>query len=256
MDDSMEEEGDSLFSLPGLSHRSRALYQTPPQPIHPSTSTGPIPPVGLGFHSAVVPQHLPEMDESFEQPNRWRATGDRGASPPDISTSTAYDYGQQDEQEQDDEEEEEEVGVEGSYEASESSSAQYDPDTDPEGFAQRLDELAGVLEIGEEESKAIRWGLPISQKQKQGPDLPLADFRKLINHHLNTTEWKYTSSIPVVLPIPGRSGDTLPIGGGLTVDSGDIHPIRVLGRGWTERDEWIEMDSGSEDMQIEYTGGL
>ncbi|WWD00242.1 hypothetical protein V866_007151 [Kwoniella sp. B9012] len=256
MDDSMEEEGDSLFSLPGPSHRPRALYQTPPQPIHPSTSAGP--PVGLGFHASVVPQHLPEMDESFEQPNRWRGTGDRGASPPDISTSTSYDYSQQEDQEQgqDEEEEEEEMGEEGSYEASESSSAQYDPDADPEGFAQRLDELAGVLEIGEEESKAIRWGLPISRKQKQGPDLPLADFRKLINHHLTTTEWRYTSSIPSVLPIPGRSGEIHPIGGGLTVDSGDIHPIRVLGRGWAERDEWIEMDSGSEDMQLEYTGGL
>ncbi|WVW78802.1 hypothetical protein I302_100764 [Kwoniella bestiolae CBS 10118] len=252
MDDSME-EGDSLFSLPGPSHRPRALYQTPPQPINPTSTSAPNTAVGLGFQSSVVPEHLPEMEDSFEQPNTWRA-GAGGASPPDISTSTSYEYAQHEEQDEEAEGEGEEE-EEGSYEASESSSAQYDPEADPEGFAQRLDELAGVLEIGEEESKAIRWGLPISKKQKRGPGLPLNEFRKLINHHLNSTEWKYTSSTPSVLLIPGRSGDILPIGGGL-MDLGDVHPIRVLGRGWTEKDDWLEMDSGSEGMQVEPMGGL
>jgi hypothetical protein len=41
---------------------------------------------------------------------------------------------------------------------SDSSSIMFDPDVDPEGFARRLDELAGSLEMGEEEARAIRWG--------------------------------------------------------------------------------------------------
>jgi hypothetical protein len=41
---------------------------------------------------------------------------------------------------------------------SETSSIMFDYDVDPEGFARRLDELAGTLEVGEEEARALRWG--------------------------------------------------------------------------------------------------
>jgi hypothetical protein len=65
-----------------------------------------------------------------------------------------------DEGEDDDEEDEEE-----DYAASETSSAMYDPDADPEGFARRQDELAGILEIGEEETRALKWGPPLRRLQ-------------------------------------------------------------------------------------------
>jgi hypothetical protein len=56
--------------------------------------------------------------------------------------------------------------VEGDGEGhSETSSAMFDPDADPEGFARRQDELAGVLEMGEKEAKAIRWGPAIGRER-------------------------------------------------------------------------------------------
>ncbi|WWC87152.1 uncharacterized protein L201_002038 [Kwoniella dendrophila CBS 6074] len=241
MDDSVD-EGDSLFSVPGRPNiQPRALYQTPPQLV---TSR---PEVGVSFHASVVPQQLPEYDESFEQPNRWV----EGASPPDISTSTSYGY-DQDEQEEGVEGVEERDGEpeeqEGSYEASEGSSAQYDPDTDPEGFAQRLDELAGVLEITPAESNAIKWGLPLSKKQKPS-NIPIDSFRKLVNHHLDSTEWRYDSTKLVTLPILGRSIDP-----NMIEDSDDMHPIRVFGRGWTEKDDWLEPEP--DDMEVDPSGLL
>ncbi|WRT65098.1 uncharacterized protein IL334_002040 [Kwoniella shivajii] len=237
MDESIE-EGDSLFSLPGRPNvNPRSLYHTPPQASGGNR-------VGLGLDPTIVPAHLPESEESFEQPNRWS-----GASPPDISTS--YEYPQQGEEEEEDgipveeqgEEEEDEDG-EGSYAASEGSSAQYDPEADPETFARRLDELAGILEISEQESNANKWGIPIINKKNQ--DIPLHDFRSLINLHLTSTEWKY-SSPALLVPLPGR---TASFGGGLPMNHDTvIHPIRVLGRGWTDRDDWLDDDSDS--MQVE-----
>lgn len=64
------------------------------------------------------------------------------------------------------EEEEEEVEGDETYPESESSAA-YDPDEDPEGWAERLDELAGVLEVSEEEARALRWG-PAIGLEKDG----------------------------------------------------------------------------------------
>lgn len=66
--------------------------------------------------------------------------------------------GDEGEGEDDEEEEEEGEGDEEEYAASETSSAMYDAAADPEGFATRLDELAGVLEMGEEEMQALKWG--------------------------------------------------------------------------------------------------
>lgn len=47
---------------------------------------------------------------------------------------------------------------------SETSSVMFDYDVDPEGFARRLDELAGTLEVGEEEARALRWGPEIGKE--------------------------------------------------------------------------------------------
>lgn len=82
----------------------------------------------------------------------------------DYVDSEAYEGEHQEEydeeEEEGDEEEEEEEGEEAdeSYPESEGSSAAFDPDNDPVGFAERLDELAGVLEMGEAEARALRWG--------------------------------------------------------------------------------------------------
>jgi hypothetical protein len=50
---------------------------------------------------------------------------------------------------------------------SETSSVMFDYDVDPEGFARRLDELAGTLEVGEEEARALRRG-PAVVKEGNG----------------------------------------------------------------------------------------
>jgi hypothetical protein len=47
---------------------------------------------------------------------------------------------------------------------SETSSVMFDYDVDPEGFARRLDELAGTLEVGQEEARALRWGPAIGKE--------------------------------------------------------------------------------------------
>lgn len=60
-------------------------------------------------------------------------------------------------------EDQEEYYDEGGEETfSEGSSAVFDPDNDPAGFAERLDELAGVLEVREDEARAVRWGPDLS----------------------------------------------------------------------------------------------
>jgi hypothetical protein len=74
-------------------------------------------------------------------------------------------------------EEEEEGGGEDEGEElmSETSSAMFDPDADPEGWGRRLDELAGVLEMGEVEARAIRWG-PAIGKVKSSKWATLHDY--------------------------------------------------------------------------------
>jgi hypothetical protein len=60
-------------------------------------------------------------------------------------------------------EDEDEYYDEGAEETfSEGSSAVFDADNDPAGFAERLDELAGVLEVREDEARAVRWGPDLS----------------------------------------------------------------------------------------------
>jgi len=57
---------------------------------------------------------------------------------------------------------------------SETSSVMFDYDVDPEGFARRLDELAGTLEVGEEEARALRWG-PSIGKEANGSSFQSGD---------------------------------------------------------------------------------
>ncbi|OCF30459.1 hypothetical protein I316_07895 [Kwoniella heveanensis BCC8398] len=250
MDDSISiDEGDSLFSVPGAGpSAARALYHTPPQSI-----VNAAPPVGLGLHPSVVPQHLPEYDESFEAPNRWDRTG---ASPAAEEASIEYGLNSEEELEGgngNDDEGEGEEDDEG-YAHSESSSAQYDPDADPEGFAQRLDELAGVLEVGEEEARAVRWG-PAVGKEREAPGLPLGDFKNLINHHLTSTEWRFSPPALMLPTIPGRPSTTSALAAmDLLNDTGDMHPIRVLGRGWVEMDDELHTEDEYDPMSSPVRG--
>ena len=125
-------------------------------------------------------------------------------------------------------------GGEGEQDAkSETSSVMFDYDVDPEGFARRLDELAGTLEVGEEEARALRWGPAIGKEGKGqcqsyhqarwadpvAPLLSTTDFKALVNHHLDTTEWRYTQNNDGT--VEGRGGAP---GGQMA-----SHPIKVLG---------------------------
>jgi hypothetical protein len=80
-----------------------------------------------------------------------------------------YDEGETrlegDEQEEEGEDDHVNEEDEEDYDASsDTSSVIFDPKTDPEGFARRLDELAGVLEVSEQEAQALKWGAPIKRQ--------------------------------------------------------------------------------------------
>jgi hypothetical protein len=156
----------------------------------------------------------------------------------------------EDEEEEEEEREEEEEEVEREEEASaksETSSVMYDPEVDPEGFARRLDELSGTLEVGQEEARALRWGPaigvkddgesypPVSmiQPDSLAPLLSIADFKTLVNHHLDNTDWKYEGSQD------GPMVDARGFGG---VTS---HPIRVMGPTRVEANRLGEMEMGA-----------
>lgn len=68
----------------------------------------------------------------------------------------------------------EDDGAEHGHDTSLSTDAEYDsdasslgfhPDDNPEAWAERLDELAGVLEMSEGEARAMRWGPPIGAER-------------------------------------------------------------------------------------------
>ena len=70
-----------------------------------------------------------------------------------------------------------------------------------------------------------------------GPDLPMEDFGALIDHHLDMTEWRYTSPCKLLPQVPGRA--TAPasfFGDGWPGGAGEVHPIRVMGTSWIGRD--------------------
>lgn len=83
-----------------------------------------------------------------------------------LPAAAEVSYEQADETQDLQQEEEEEQEGDTTYPDSESSAA-FDPDEDPEGWAERLDELAGVLEVSEAESRALRWG-PAIGLEKDG----------------------------------------------------------------------------------------
>lgn len=102
-------------------------------------------------------------DESYLAGAAGEAAGNlslasEGAGPGTGLTSVEYE--EEDTQEEEAEHEHEEQAEEGdtTYPDSDSSSAAFDPDEDPGGWAERLDELAGLLEVSEEEARALRWG--------------------------------------------------------------------------------------------------
>jgi len=214
-------EGDHyLLSLPGPSNPCNTFH-TPANPV------------GLGIHPRIAPPNLPEPDESFE--GEWA----EGASPAEEEESGEVGEGDE--------------GDEEECEGSEASSVMFDRDLDPEGWAKRLDELAGVLEMGEEEARALRWGPALGRERDGGspllldvsltecgfiaPDLPLEDFRALINHHLTTTEWRYTSPTKLFPPVLTRGSASLPFfDDGLLDGASGVHPIRVTGTNWIGRD--------------------
>lgn len=87
--------------------------------------------------------------------------GSEGEVPPAVEES--YEEADQTQELQPEEEEQE---GDTTYPESESSAA-FDPDEDPEGWAERLDELAGVMEVSEAEARALRWG-PAIGLEKDG----------------------------------------------------------------------------------------
>ena len=147
MDESMEDE-DSLLS-------SSSFY--------PTTRGGPPP---------ILPTLAPgrHQDASFDCPTHPRRVVPLAGRMPGSGPDEDEDEEEEEEDPLDDEaeraeeEEEDEADEDGDgYAESDTSSAMFDPDADPEGFAKRLDELAGVKEIGEEETRALKWGPPISR---------------------------------------------------------------------------------------------
>lgn len=168
------DEGDSLFSLPGPSH-PRSLYHTPSTANSRNASHNAR---ANSLHYRHDDQRFPSPvsadydpdDSSYGYQNASAIQGDEdlssiadnGASP-----SLEHEYeAALDRQAQmaDIPVENAEGEVEESYDdASDGSSDLYDPDADPEAFAKRLDELAGVLEMNEVEQTALKWDPPIGK---------------------------------------------------------------------------------------------
>lgn len=101
--------------------------------------------------------------EAYRQQVRQEARAEARA---DFASSVGESFiegnyeGEEYDEDEDEDEEEGDVEIaeaDDSYE-SEGSSDIFDPDNDPVGFAERLDELAGVMEMGEVEARALRWG--------------------------------------------------------------------------------------------------
>lgn len=218
------EEGDSLLST--------ASY-------YPSRSNGhrPIPP---SFSRADSSFSYPVRQPASSHSTPWRGNAE------DVSIF----QGQEDQEEEEgpEEEEEEEIGEEEDDDlgGSETSSIMFDAEADPEGFAKRLDELAGVLEKSEQEVRALKWGPPIGKGVKGGCSCPLVssmnrvvmltiamsmpvlaheDFKALTDHHLNVTEWKYTTNDSI--PGHGLDGPTS-LMLGLEGAAAEAHPVHVI----------------------------
>ncbi|WVN88659.1 uncharacterized protein L203_103870 [Cryptococcus depauperatus CBS 7841] len=112
-------------------------------------------------------------------------------------------------------------------EVSDGSSDLYDPDADPESFAQRLDELAGVLEMGEVEARSMRYDPPVAKDHRQVPNMPPEEFKMLVRGHIANTAWQYPDQ------------------------AGSFHPIRVMGKLWRDRDEGFNNEEPQEQYRKE-----
>ena len=141
------ESGNSFFSPLNVPRRlQRTALPVEPQGVSPTT-TSPL--------QAASPE-----SSWYEYPDA-SGTGENAIH---AETSGVTD---QRAEAQEEEEEEEEVEREEEGDAkSETSSVMYDPEVDPEGFARRLDELAGTLEVGQVEARALRWGPAIASERE------------------------------------------------------------------------------------------
>lgn len=153
MDSSVDDIDDSI--LPHLA--SRRLLAPPP--------------VGLGL-SHPFPRNLPDPNESYEYALPGTSPAAPGAEADDEEGDEDEEVGDEEEEEAEESGDEEEEGEEDGT-GSEGSSILFDRDMDPEGWAKRLDEIAGVLEMNEVENRAIRWGPAIGRQNPGEPGLIL-----------------------------------------------------------------------------------
>ncbi|GMK57499.1 hypothetical protein CspeluHIS016_0403330 [Cutaneotrichosporon spelunceum] len=161
-------------------------------------------------HPSTDEQSDPSVEASFSYHDRYDRddlSDDVGLTPDSRAEVEAYRRQVRAEgREYEDEDEDQDRYYDEQESYSEGSSAVFDPDNDPAGFAERLDELAGVMEIGEEEARALRWGPSLR-------DVPLLidDFKAVLNSHITSTEWRYETR------------------------KESAHPIQVLGPAWAGR---------------------
>jgi hypothetical protein len=143
---------DSLFSTPGevsAPNRRHALPQGQETSADASYEYNPDPDASGAYHDGDLGQSREEGEQSGQQP---------------YQAEESHEYDNEESGEEAGEEEEgegaaEEDDADGDADAvSEGSSADYDRLTDPVGYAKRLDGLAGVLEMREDEARAMKWG--------------------------------------------------------------------------------------------------
>jgi hypothetical protein len=145
MDDSMDEEPSRISTTSYY-----PAHTNGPRPIPPSFSRADSSfsyPVRLHPSAHSTPRHEESHDASGFQDEADHIEEERPEE----------EHDEQDHEEDEAGEEGEEMG------GSETSSVMFDAEADPEGFAKRLDELAGVLEKSEEEVRALKWGPPIGR---------------------------------------------------------------------------------------------
>ena len=169
-------------------HHPRHHTRRPPTPPRQSAAHAHRPPPnGHGYAASSDPHHAPydasgfiDTDEDEETEHELVHPHPSHGNPPNGPA-----YNDDDDEEAEGEEEGEEQGgpeeleeEEEADELSDSSSADYDPHADPAEFAKRLDELAGVREVGVREERAVKGGpvLGLLPGEKRGelfvPDIP------------------------------------------------------------------------------------
>jgi hypothetical protein len=144
---------DILFTLPsepGTDNMDTSIDEdTSISPSGPSRHRGPGLGLGLNVHGAQLSPETsyeyPQASGGYDESSQLQVNAD-GDVTADADAA-------------------EEEGDEDGDAKSETSSAEFDPDTDPEGFARRQDELAGTLEVGEQEARALRWGPAIGRER-------------------------------------------------------------------------------------------